>query len=81
MTFTWREIMKKETKLFVGTTRGGMNYSIKVEHHPNACFKWHADVLVADVDDVVIGGFLEYGDKSWALKNACLKRIATEIES
>ena len=66
-------------KLTVGTY-GDLTYSILIRPYTLNCrpADFKAEVTVAGNSGEVIDQFTQDGDKDWALRNACLKRIMTD---
>ena len=68
-------------KLTVGTYNG-LAYSILIQRTlatKNKDRAYTAEVYVADGEGEVIDSFNEYGGEDWQLRNACIKRIMTEV--
>jgi len=69
------------SKLTVGTYNG-LAYSIlihKKSARPGSNQAFVADVNVASPEGEIIESFIEQGSEDWQVRNACIKRIMTEV--
>ena len=69
------------SKLTVGTYNE-LTYSILIHQksrRPGSNIAFVADVNIADEEGEVIDSFIEQGSEDWQLRNACIKRIITEV--